>query len=1194
MKKARTAVLLVVVFLLAGTAWAGVIAPGLESQMQKLRGDDEMKVLVVLRDQADIDSMNRQLHDSRATRQERHQAVLGALQDAAHRSQDALIDYLGARQSDGGIRGYTSHWLINSVVVVGTVDAIRELALRDDVEVIESDLRVELIEPIRDEKATPPGGHRGIGTTPGVEAINAPRVWEELGIDGTGVVVGNMDTGVDGNHPALSARWRGLFADPSACWLDNSGQGTPDFPVDNHYVGHGTHVMGTITGLAPDDTIGVAPGALWIAANTINQSVSTEFDNDVIASLEWFADPDGNPETTDDVPCVVQNSWGVFEGLGYPDCFSFWWEAIDNCEAAGVVLTWSAGNEGPGAQSLRSPADRADSPYNAFSVGSTQTYEPYEISDFSSRGPSGCHGEFEMKPEVCAPGSHIYSAEPGGGYRYLDGTSMAGPHVAGVVALMCASNPNLDVETIKQVLMDTALDRGVPGEDNTYGHGFIDAYEAVMAVMGGLGTVSGTVTDAGTGLPLAGVHVGVIDRPVNRVTGADGLFQFMLPVGEWTVTFDVFGYGDEALIVEIIEDETVDGSVAMTALPTAVLSGLIYDYEGALVSGAVVRVLDTPLEPVYSNGSGFYSIDIPAGATYDVLARATGYGAHQQTIDFQGDMTLDFTLPELMAEDFETGDFLMYEWVMGGDADWVIDDVNPYEGSYSARSGNVGDNQNSVLEVTVEVTAASDISFWYKVSSESNYDYLRFYVDGAEIASWAGTVPWAQFTYPVASGPRTFKWSYTKDGSVSNGDDAGWVDFIEFPTLGEAPYPIVTVAPASIEETVAPGDVQHASITLGNVGDADLEYSVSIQYQDGPVTGFGGPDVFGYSWVDSDYTGGPVYDWQDISGVGEVVGGEDNNFGPFPLGFDFSYYGEIFNSIRVGTKGWLSFTSASGSYNNQSIPNALEPNNMLAPFWDDLSPNFGGTVYYFADAGNDRFIVQWDAVVHFPDGSPETFQAILNSDGTIIYQYQTVSDDSECTVGIENAAGDDGLQVVYNAAGYLHDGLAIRFAVEPSLAWLSVTPSSGTIEPQGEALLDVTMNATNLEEGVYYADLSFATNDPDNSVVVVPVTLTVTPVTGIGDELPRAAVFFGAVPNPFNPMTSLHFDLPRDSRVELKVYDVAGHLVRSLVSGSRPAGANNVRWNGTDNAGHAVASGTYFARLVVDGQVEIKSLTLVR
>ena len=121
MKKTNTAVLMVVVLLLAGTAWAGVIAPGLESQMQSLSGDDEVKVLVVLRDQADIDSMNRQLHDSRATRQQRHEAVLGALQDAAHRSQVALTDHLQARQSDGGIRGYTPHWLINAVVVVGTV-----------------------------------------------------------------------------------------------------------------------------------------------------------------------------------------------------------------------------------------------------------------------------------------------------------------------------------------------------------------------------------------------------------------------------------------------------------------------------------------------------------------------------------------------------------------------------------------------------------------------------------------------------------------------------------------------------------------------------------------------------------------------------------------------------------------------------------------------------------------------------------------------------------------------------------------------------------------------------------------------------------------------------------------------------------------------------------------------------------------
>ena len=451
---------------------------------------------------------------------------------------------------------------------------------------------------------------------------------------------------------------------------------------------------------------------------------------------------------------------------------------------------------------------------------------------------------------------------------------------------------------------------------------------------------------------------------------------------------------------------------------------------------------------------------------------------------------------------------------------------------------------------------------------------------------------WTQFSYAVTAGSHTFKWAYTKDGSVSHGDDSGWVDYIEFPTLGEPAYPSATVAPASVVETVDQDDIEHRAVTLGNIGDADLEYSLSIEYQ-GTAAGFGGPDGFGYSWVDSDAVGGPVYDWYDIAGVGDVVGA-GGDFGPFPLGFGFSYYGELFDSVRVGTKGWVSFTSSSGSYNNQPIPTASEPNNVLAPFWDDLNPNFGGTVYYYADAGNARFIIQWDGVWHFPSGPAETFQVILNANGSIIYQYHTVSSDGGCTVGIENADGTDGLQVRYNTAGYLHDGLAIRFSVAPGMSWLSVAPASGTIAPAGDDLLDLTMDATGLPEGDYYANVSLTTNDPANPTIVVPVTMTVAPLTGIGDELPRGVVFFGAVPNPFNPSTSLQFSLPRESHVDLKMYDVAGHLVRSLTSGTMPAGANSVRWNGMDDTGHAVASGTYFARLVVDDQVEIKSVTIVR
>ena len=212
-----------------------------------------------------------------------------------------------------------------------------------------------------------------------------------------------------------------------------------------------------MTGLAADDTIGVAPGAEWIASNVINQGAGGGFDNDIIDCFEWFTDPDGNPITMDDVPDVVQNSWGVNEGFGYPDCDSRWWAVIDACEAAGPVIVFAAGNEGPGATTLRSPADRATTLYNCFSVGATNHTSPFTIAGFSSRGPAGPNCgpvENRVKPEVSAPGVSIYSAAPGGGYQYMDGTSMACPHVAGVVALMRSANPNVDVITIKQVLMD--------------------------------------------------------------------------------------------------------------------------------------------------------------------------------------------------------------------------------------------------------------------------------------------------------------------------------------------------------------------------------------------------------------------------------------------------------------------------------------------------------------------------------------------------------------------------------------------------------------------------------------------------------------------------------------------------------------------------------------------------------------------
>ena len=485
-----------------GGAEAGEIQIELRERLRSLPPGESLSVIVHLAEQARIEALQSDLRLRAATRREKHESVVRALREVSARTQGPLLRYLAEARASGRVGGFSPHWISNLVVVRATGSEILRLAERTDVGFIEPNFTVSLIEPLRAEGGGPPHTE-GIGVTPGLKAINADRVWHELGITGAGRLVADLDTGVDGTHPALASRWRGTLPDVdwSEAWLDVVYGGS-SFPVD--YYGHGTHVMGTMAGLgeASGDTVGVAFGAHWIACNAIDQSAGSEFDNDVVVAFEWLADPDGDPGTVDDVPDVVQNSWGINELFSsdppYTDCDSRWWAVIDNCEAAGCMVTFSAGNEGPGSTSLRSPADRATTPYNCYSIGAVDATNygyPYPIASFSSRGPSGCD-DISIKPEVSAPGVDVYSCVPGGGYSgSWSGTSMAGPHVAGVVALMREANPDLDVDQIKEVLMASAHDFGSPGEDNTFGAGFIDAYQAVTMVMSGVGYLVGHGTD---------------------------------------------------------------------------------------------------------------------------------------------------------------------------------------------------------------------------------------------------------------------------------------------------------------------------------------------------------------------------------------------------------------------------------------------------------------------------------------------------------------------------------------------------------------------------------------------------------------------------------------------------------------------------------------------------------------------------
>jgi subtilisin family serine protease len=468
-------------------AGAGVIDPAYERYLDKLSEDQQVSVIIYLSEQVPLASLDAELKTGNATRALRHERVITSLRETAAASQGPLLADLAARKALGNARGFTPYWIANLVVAEMRVRDVREVAARQDVGIVYANFTASLIEPVDGDATLSDEPEHVAAATSGLCAINVRRVWSELGITGAGRLVAGLDTGVMGTHAALDTRWRGNHVEAKYAWRDLLGSNTT-FPTDTH--GHGTHTMGTMVGLgvATQDTVGVAWGAEWIACNAINQNVGPAFDNDVIDAFQWLSDPDGQAGTTDDVPDVVQNSWRINEGFGfnYIDCDPRWWAVIDACEAAGCAVVFSAGNEGPGARTIGSPPDRITTPTNGYAIGAVDAQNcaafPYPIANFSSRGPSGCDG-LTIKPEVVAPGVGVRSSTRNGSYGNMNGTSMAGPHVSGIFALLREANPDLDVTTMKQIIMDTARDLGAAGEDNTYGWGLVDAYAAVLAAM---------------------------------------------------------------------------------------------------------------------------------------------------------------------------------------------------------------------------------------------------------------------------------------------------------------------------------------------------------------------------------------------------------------------------------------------------------------------------------------------------------------------------------------------------------------------------------------------------------------------------------------------------------------------------------------------------------------------------------------
>jgi hypothetical protein len=183
---------------------------------------------------------------------------------------------------------------------------------------------------------------------------------------------------------------------------------------------------------------------------------------------------------------------------------------------------------------------------------------------------------------------------------------------------------------------------------------------------------------------------------------------------------------------------------------------------------------------------------------------------------FNQSYPMHFTVGAII-EDWETGGFEKFEWASAGAKPWAINFIDPYEGAYSAKSGNIDDGQLSGLEVAFDVIGYDDISFFRKVSSESGMDYLKFYIDNVMIDQWSGNQDWAWMSYNLKPGMHTFRWSFEKNESISQGYDGGWIDYIVFPSSNLTDE-LKAIANALPHEFCGSGESQLGAYVTGGTG----------------------------------------------------------------------------------------------------------------------------------------------------------------------------------------------------------------------------------------------------------------------------------------------------------------------------------------------------------------------------------------
>jgi serine protease AprX len=692
-------------------AWQSKVDPWV---LETAAEQGETEFLVFLAEQADV-SGAAALH----TKLEKGQYVYERLTEVANQTQlpvRAALDSLGVE--------YRPYWVANMIWVRGDQAVVQAMAERPDVAHVYANPRVHISEVYPAEEI-PSDNPEGVEWN--ILKVNADDVWA-MGYTGQGAVIAGQDTGYDWDHPALQNQyrgWNGSVADHNYSWHDAIHQNDPhtspgnpcgfdiDAPCDDQ--GHGTHTMGTMVG---DDggsnQIGMAPGARWIGCRNMEEGWGMP--STYSECYQWFIAPtdlnDQNPDPAM-APDVISNSWGcpVDEGCTDPNVML---TVVENVRAAGILTNHSAGNSGSGCSTVNTPAGIYDA---SFTVGATDSSD--NIAGFSSRGPVTLDGSNRLKPDISAPGVGVRSSVPGTGYSSLSGTSMASPHIAGLVGLLISADPSLagNVDMLENVITTTAVPRtttqvcgGVPGDqipNNTYGYGRIDALAAVQSLVSALTigkSASADYVAPGEVLTYT-LTVGSINENTNVVvtdTIPDNT-TFVSASGTYTlsgstVTWDIGDLGAGGTSVELVVQVDEDAS------------GTIVNENYGVDSDEIEPVSGNPVStPIYEYALGLSkvasAIEVEAGdlLTYTITVtnlHPLGGMTGVQLSDMipSGTTFVTATLPH-------TFDGTTVTWMAGalpGGSNWTVTLV------VQVSSSAVGSVTNDMYSVVSDQAAAAD------------------------------------------------------------------------------------------------------------------------------------------------------------------------------------------------------------------------------------------------------------------------------------------------------------------------------------------------------------------------------------------------------------------------------------------------------------------------------------------------------